>query len=254
METKDVIYGLRTKNGFSQDELAEKVFVTRQAVSRWENGETVPNTETLKLLSKLFDVSINTLLGSPQKLICQCCGMPLEDAIIGKDKDGTPNESYCKWCYADGTYTYSDMDELINVCVPHMVNESFSEEKARAYMKQMLPKLDYWKRYQELSDNGEFEAFKQQLIREINDLHIEGLPKVETLNALVGSFVNLAYPLPSGVSVKFLNDGTTYLGNQLESEFGGDRCFGVLANMDFILICTYEAEGKNPELVLYKKR
>ncbi len=254
METKDVIYGLRTKNGFSQDELAEKVFVTRQAVSRWENGETVPNTETLKLLSKLFDVSINTLLGSPQKLICQCCGMPLEDAIIGKDKDGTPNESYCKWCYADGTYTYSDMDELINVCVPHMVNESFSEEKARAYMKQMLPKLDYWKRYQELSDNGEFEAFKQQLIREINDLHIEGLPKVETLNALVGSFVNLAYPLPSGVSVKFLNDGTTYLGNQLESEFGGDRCFGVLANMDFILICTYEAEGKNPELLLYKKR
>ncbi len=254
METRDVIYSLRTKNGLSQDELAEKVFVTRQAVSRWENGETVPNTETLKLLSRLFDVSINTLLGSPQKLICQCCGMPLEDAIIGKDKDGMPNESYCKWCYADGTYTYSDMDELINVCVPHMVNESFSEEQARAYLKQMLPKLDYWKRYKELSDNGEFEAFKQQLIREINDLHIEGLPKVETLNALVGSFVNLAYPLPSGVSVKFLNDGTTYLGNQLASEFGGDRCFGVLANMDFILICTYEAEGKNPELLLYKKR
>lgn len=254
METKDVIYSLRTGNGLSQDELAEKVFVTRQAVSRWENGETVPNTETLKLLSKLFDVSINTLLGSPQKLFCQCCGMPLEDKIIGKDKDGTPNESYCKWCYADGTYMYSNMDELINVCIPHMVSESFSEEQARAYLKQMLPQLDYWKRYEELSDNGQFEAFKQQLIREINDLHIEGMPKVETLNALVGSYVNLAYPLPSGVSVRFLNDGTTYLGNQLESEFGGDRCFGVLANMDFILVCTYEEEGKNPELVLYKKR
>jgi transcriptional regulator with XRE-family HTH domain len=254
METKDVIYSLRTGNGLSQDELAEKVFVTRQAVSRWENGETVPNTETLKLLSKLFDVSINTLLGSPQKLFCQCCGMPLEDKIIGKDKDGTPNESYCKWCYADGTYMYSNMDELINVCIPHMVSESFSEEQARAYLKQMLPQLDYWKRYEELSDNGQFEAFKQQLIREINDLHIEGMPKVETLNALVGSYVNLAYPLPSGVSVRFLNDGTTYLGNQLASEFRGDRCFGVLANMDFILVCTYEAEGKNPELVLYKKR
>ena len=254
METKDVIYSLRTENGLSQDELAEKVFVTRQAVSRWENGETVPNTETLKLLSKLFDVSINTLLGSPQKLFCQCCGMPLEDKIIGKDKDGTPNEAYCKWCYADGTYTYSSMDDLIDVCIPHMVNESFSEEQARAYLKQVLPTLDYWKRYEELSDDGQFEAFKKQLIREINDLHIEGMPKVETLNALVGSFVNLAYPLPSGVSVKFLNDGTTYLGNQLASEFGGDRCFGVLANMDFILVCTYEAEGKNPELVLYKKR
>ena len=69
MSTKDVIYELRTKNGLSQDDLAEKVFVTRQAVSRWETGETVPNTETLKLLSKLFNCSINTLLGSPQKLV-----------------------------------------------------------------------------------------------------------------------------------------------------------------------------------------
>jgi transcriptional regulator with XRE-family HTH domain len=254
MCTKDVIFELRTKNGLSQDELAEKVFVTRQAVSRWENGETVPNTETLKLLSKLFNVSINTLLGSPRQLICQCCGMPLEDEIIGKDQDGTPNEDYCKWCYADGTYTYRDMDDLIDVCIPHMVKEGFSEEQARTYMKQMLPNLDYWKRYEELSDDGQFEAFKQQLINEINDLHIEGMPKVEKLNALVGSYVNLAYPLPSGASVKFLNDGTTYLGNQLESEFGGDRCFGVLANMDFILICTYECEGRTPELVLYKKR
>ena len=54
MNTKDVILKLRTENGLSQDELAEKVFVTRQAVSRWENGDTVPNTETLKLLSRLF--------------------------------------------------------------------------------------------------------------------------------------------------------------------------------------------------------
>lgn len=64
MDTKQVILELRTQKGMSQDELAEKVFVSRQAVSRWENGETVPNTETLKLLSKVLDVSINTLLGS----------------------------------------------------------------------------------------------------------------------------------------------------------------------------------------------
>ena len=254
MNTKDVIYELRTKNGMSQDELAEKVFVTRQAVSRWENGDTVPNTETLKLLSGLFNVSINTLLGSPRQLICQCCGMPLEDSIIGKDKDGALNEDYCKWCYADGQYTYSDMDKLIDVCIPHMVAHGFSEEEARAYMKQELPKLDYWKRYEELSDNGEFEQFKQQLIKEINDLQIEGMPKVERLNALVGSYVNLAYPLPNGSSARFLDDSTTYLGNQLQPEYGGERCFGVLANMEFILICTYEADGKSPELVLYKKR
>ena len=117
METKDIILELRTKKGMSQEELAEKVFVTRQAVSRWETGETTPNTETLKLLSKLFDVSINTLLGSPRQLICQCCGMPLEDSNISKEKEGFFNEEFCKWCYADGEYMYSDMDDLIDVCV-----------------------------------------------------------------------------------------------------------------------------------------
>ena len=254
MEVHMILKDLREKNHLTQEQLAERTLVTRQAVSRWEIGETVPNTETLKLLSKLFNVSINTLLGSPHPLICQCCGMPMDDSIISRDKDGTPNEEYCQWCYADGEYTYSNMDDLIDVCVGHMVNESFSEDQARAYLKQTLPHLNYWKRYEELSDDGQFEAFKQQLIEEINALHIEGMPKVEKLNALVGRFVNLEYRLPSGVSAKFLNDQTTYLGTQLESPFGGDRCFGVLANMDFILICTYEKDGVNPELVLYKKR
>ena len=95
MDTKEILLKLRTKSGFSQDELAGKLFVTRQAVSRWENGDTVPNTETLKLLSKLYNVSINTLLGSPRELICQCCGMPLEDEIISREKDGFMNEDYC---------------------------------------------------------------------------------------------------------------------------------------------------------------
>ena len=252
METKQILYELRTKLGLSQDELAEKVFVTRQAVSRWENGETVPNTETLKLLSRLFNVSINTLLGAPRRLICQCCGMPLEDEIIGRDKDGAFNEDYCKWCYADGNYTYSNMDDLIDVCVPHMAKEGFTEEQARAYMKQVLPGLDYWKNHAELSDDGKFEEFKRQLVDEINALAIPGMPRLQKLNALVGAYVNLAYPLPSGVSAKFLNDGATYLGNQLETD--SNRCFGVLANADFILVCTYGREGADSELLLYKKR
>ena len=254
MNTQDVIYRLRTQSGMSQDELAEKVFVTRQAVSRWETGDTVPGTETLKLLSNLFKVSINTLLGSPEQLICQCGGMPLEDKILSRNKDGSINENYCQWCYADGVYTYSSMEDLIDVCVRHMVSENVSEEQARSYMKQMLPKLDYWKRYEELSDGGEFEAFRQQLIGEINDLHVDGMPRVEKLYALVGKDVNLEYRLPGGNSVKFLDDGTTYLGNQLEPEFGGERFFGVLAGMDFILVSTYGKDGTDPELVLYKKR
>ncbi|MCH5204673.1 MAG: helix-turn-helix domain-containing protein [Oscillospiraceae bacterium] len=146
MDTKDIILELRTKNGLSQEELAEKVFVTRQAVSRWENGDTVPNTETLKLLSKLFDVSINTLLGSPRKLICQCCGMPLDDASVSKEPDGTFNEEYCKWCYNDGKFVYTSLDELTDFLVGHMSNEQFPPEKMRAYLNEMLPNLEHWKR------------------------------------------------------------------------------------------------------------
>ena len=219
METKDIIFQLRTQMGISQEELAKKVFVTRQAVSRWENGETIPNIDTLKLLSKLFDVSINTLLGSPQQLVCKCCGMPLADDNISREKDGNFNEEYCKWCYADGDYT-----------------------------------LDIWKRYAEIGGKEKLEEFKKQLICEINTiLAIEGLPKVESLNVLSGEFINLEYTLPNGKMVKFLDDKQTYLGSQLESEFG-NRCFGIAANMDFILICSYEENGENPELVVYKKR
>ena len=54
--------------------------------------------------------------------------------------------------------------------------------------------------------------------------------------------------------MKLLDDGATYLGNELECEYGGDRRFGIVANKDFLLVCTYEENGKNPELVLYKKR
>jgi hypothetical protein len=54
--------------------------------------------------------------------------------------------------------------------------------------------------------------------------------------------------------VKFPDNKTTYLGNQLESEIVDGLYFEVLANMDFIMICTYESDGKNPELLIYKKR
>lgn len=89
---------------------------------------------------------------------------------------------------------------------------------------------------------------------EINALNIEGMPEVTELNSLVGSYVNLAYRLPSGESVKFLDDSATYLGTELSCEFGGERRFGVVAGMDFILVCTYENSGDSPELVAYIHR
>ena len=146
MDTRDVLLQLRTKKGLSQEQLAEKVFVTRQAVSRWETGETTPNTETLKLLSNLYDVSINTLLGSPRQLICQCCGMPLEDATTSKEPDGAFNEDYCKWCYTDGAFKYTSPEQLIDFCVEHMSSDAWPKEQVRAHMEAVVPQLKHWKK------------------------------------------------------------------------------------------------------------
>ena len=146
MSTKDVLKNIRVENSLTQDEMAEKLSVTRQAVSRWENGDSTPNIETLKQISIAFDVSINTLLGSPRKLICQCCGMPLDDdSVISREADNSFNEDYCKWCYTDGQFVYKDIDELLDFLVNHMSNDSFTPEQARAYFSEQLPKLKHWK-------------------------------------------------------------------------------------------------------------
>lgn len=146
MSTKDVLKNIRVKNNLTQDEMAEKLSVTRQAVSRWENGDSTPNIETLKQISIAFDVSINTLLGSPRKLICQCCGMPLDDdSAISRETDNHFNEDYCKWCYTDGQFVYKNIDELLDFLINHMSNDNFTPEQARAYFSEQLPKLKHWK-------------------------------------------------------------------------------------------------------------
>ena len=146
METKNILINLRKKHGLTQEEMAEKFFITRQAVSEWETGKATPNNETLKLISKEFNISINTILGSPQRLICQCCGMPLEDEFISRETDSSFNEDYCKWCYKDGEMVYKSLDELMAFLVPHMA-EMFhkNEEDMKIMLEAQLPNLKHWK-------------------------------------------------------------------------------------------------------------
>ena len=147
MEICDILRNLREKRGLTQEQLAEKVMVTRQAVSRWETGETQPNTETLKLLSKEFDVSINTLLVAPRTLICQCCGMPLsEDGMISREPDGSFNEDYCRWCYAEGTFVYESKAKLLDFLIANVPNpESAPEAERRSTFDGCLSQLKHWK-------------------------------------------------------------------------------------------------------------
>lgn len=147
MEVKEILRNLREKNNLTQEQMAERVNVSRQAISRWENGETQPNTDMLKTLSKEFNVSINTLLGSPQTLICQCCGMPLtDDSLISREPDGAFNEDYCKWCYVDGKFAYSSKDLLLDFLVKQMPNpDNQSDIDRRALFDSHLSQLKHWK-------------------------------------------------------------------------------------------------------------
>lgn len=147
MEIQDIIKKLREKNHLTQEQMAERLLVSRQAVSRWENGETQPDTESLKLLLKEFNVSINTLLGTPRQLICQCCGMPLnEDDLISREQDGRYNEDYCKWCYADGKFAYQSKESLLDYLVSHMPNpDNLKDEDRRGQFDLYLSQLKHWK-------------------------------------------------------------------------------------------------------------
>ena len=72
MSLGNKIFELRKKTGLSQEDLGEKIGVTRQTISNWELGETSPNPEQLKLLSKSLNVSIDDLLDNDvQNLIVE---------------------------------------------------------------------------------------------------------------------------------------------------------------------------------------
>lgn len=71
--------------------------------------------------------------------------MPLDDSSISKETDGTFNEDYCKWCYSDGKFIYTSLEELVEFLVGHTSNENWSPEQARAYYEEQLPKLNHWK-------------------------------------------------------------------------------------------------------------
>ena len=145
METKEILRRLREEHDLTQEAMAQRLHLSRQAVSRWETGETLPSVDTLQLISQVFSVSVDTLLGADVPLQCQCCGMPLEDSILSREPDGTPNQDYCQWCYADGEFAYTDLNALIDFCAGHMASPAWPEDQVRAYLQATLPTLKHWK-------------------------------------------------------------------------------------------------------------
>ena len=68
MEFNEKLQQLRKQNNMTQEQLAEKLYVSRAAVSKWESGKGYPNIESLKAISKLFSVSIDDLMSGNELL------------------------------------------------------------------------------------------------------------------------------------------------------------------------------------------
>jgi transcriptional regulator with XRE-family HTH domain len=64
IETANRLYELRKKNGLSQEELADKLGISRQAVSKWERAEASPDTDNLILLARLYGITLDELLNT----------------------------------------------------------------------------------------------------------------------------------------------------------------------------------------------
>ena len=98
-----------------------------------------------------------------------------------------------------------------------------------------------------------FAAYKNRLIDEFNALKIADMPPITDLCQLCGAYVNQEYTLKNGEKIRLLDDKKIYLGYQVEKE-DSDRCYGLAADDDYLLVCEYGCNGADPEIIVYKKR
>lgn len=149
MAMKDIIASIRNDAGITQEEMARRLYVTRQAVSRWETGETSPGIDMVKLICVTFNVPLERFFEMPMDYYCQCCSMPIPDINMhGTEQDGSSSEEFCKYCYQDGDFTAKgmSMDEFIEATAEMEAKAlGCSREEAVSLMGTLLPHLKRWK-------------------------------------------------------------------------------------------------------------
>ena len=140
---------IRSEKGVTQEQMAKDLHVTRQAISRWETGETSPGVDMIKLICVTYGIPLERFFDMPKEYFCQCCSMPLADpSLRGTEADGSASAEYCKWCYQQGEYTAKDvdMDEFIEATAQLEADAlGISREEAVSLMATLLPHLGRWK-------------------------------------------------------------------------------------------------------------
>ena len=154
MAMNEVIAAIRKEAGITQEEMARRLYVTRQAVSRWETGETAPGIDMVKLICVTFGVPLERFFDMPMSYYCQCCSMPIPDAALhGTEADGSKSADFCKYCYEHGDFTAKGvtMDEFIEATAQMKADAlGISREEAVSLMATLLPHL---KRWREVAEN-----------------------------------------------------------------------------------------------------
>lgn len=153
MSLANKILKIRKNSGLTQEEFAGKLFVTRQAVSRWENGETTPAIDTLKTISELFKIDANAFF-STESLICQSCAMPLKQIDdLGANADKTANTEYCRYCFNDGKFSHErTIEEMVESNLKFLDEfnagngTNYTPDEARIILKMHLAALKRWKK------------------------------------------------------------------------------------------------------------
>ena len=88
----------------------------------------------------------NSVCSMSGQRVCQCCGMPLnEEDVLSWEPDGTLNEDYCRWCYADGKFVYESREALLDFLIGHMPNpDNLDEKQRREQFSAFLSQLKHW--------------------------------------------------------------------------------------------------------------
>jgi len=143
MNIANKISDIRKASGLSQDGFAKKLFVTRQAVSRWETGETTPTIDTLKLMFDTFKVDSNLFFETT--IVCQSCGRPFETIEdFGSNKNKTASIEYCNPCLTEGElYPANSFDEWVDLCLQYFNNPT---EQAKKEFREQLLTLKRWRK------------------------------------------------------------------------------------------------------------
>ncbi len=184
MVLKDKLQLLRKQNGYSQEELADKIGIARQTISKWENGQAIPELHGLILLSDLYGVTIDRIVKDNDECnisLCQGASVDINKIVpflllakqntyaakAGQTKASRTNSH--DYCYEDQNgYTYYDT---------YLGGECFAGEEAVWFHEQPVWSMNYVGRV--IGENFSGDFLKEALMAVPEEMPFRG-PEIYT--------------------------------------------------------------------------